>query len=144
MNRRATFLLAIAGMVGIATRSRRVRAEQGPTQSGGVASAATTNEADGSRNPKAASASQFQNLKMVGAEHQVVTIHHHRNTFEITTADGQNAVLLDANLRIKIDSTDNGPPAGRPVILPGGAMGDRATLFFASSAEIGALIKDRS
>jgi cytochrome c len=143
MNRRATFMLAIAGVVGIATRSRRARAEQIPTESGGVGSTATANEVDGLRNPKAASASQFQNLKMVGAEHQVVIIHHHRNTFEVTTADGRNAVLPDVNLRIKIDSSDNGPPAGRPVILPGGAMGDRATLFFASPAEISTLIKDR-
>ena len=44
----------------------------------------------------------------------------------------------------KIDSTDRGPLTGKPVILPGGMMGDRATVFFAAPAEIVTLIKHRS
>jgi len=143
MNRRATFLLAIAGVFSVGTRSSRARAESRPTESDELMSAATADEAGGLRGAKAESASQFQNLKTVGSERQVVTIHHHRNAFEVMTADGRNAVFPDASLRIKIDSSDNGPPAGRPVILPGGMMGDRATVFFASPAEISELIKYR-
>ena len=140
MNRRATLLLAIGAGVGLATQSSRVRAESGTTESDRSMSATPT-ETGGLRNPKTASAPQFQNLKAVGSEHQVVTIHHHRNTFEIMTADGRNAVFADADLRLKIDSSDNGPSSGKPVILPGGMMGDRATVFFASPVEISDLIR---
>jgi hypothetical protein len=136
MNRRSAFMLAIGGAVGLATG--RARAEPGTTESGG-AMPATANEASGLRSPK----SQFQNLKAVGSDRQVVTIRHDRDTFEVTTADGRSTVFPGVNLRFKIDSSANGPPASRPVILPGGMMGDRATVFFASAAEIGALIRYR-
>jgi cytochrome c len=85
--------------------------------------------------------SQLQNLKAVGSDRQVVTIHHDRDTLEVRTADGRSAVFQAVDLRFKVDSSDNGPPAGRPVILPGGMMGDRATVFFASAAEISDLIR---
>jgi hypothetical protein len=136
MNRRSTFMLAIGGAVGLATQSGRARAELGTTESGG-AMPATIDETGGLRSPK----SQLQNLKAVGSDRQVVTIRHDRDTFEIRTADGRSAVFPSVNLRFKIDSSDNGPPAGGPVILPGGVMGDRATVFFASAAEIGELIR---
>jgi cytochrome c len=120
LNRRATVMLAIGGALGLASQSTSARAETRMTKP------------------------QFQNLKAVGSKHQIVTIHHHGNTFEVATADGRNAVFPDANLRFKIDSSDNGPPAGRPVIVPGGMMGDRATVFFASPVEISTLIKTQS
>jgi hypothetical protein len=135
MNRRSTFMLAIGGAVGIATRAR---AEPGTTARDG-AMPGTTNEASGLRSPEP----KFPNLKAVGSDRQVVTIRHDRDTFEVTTADGRSTVFPAVNLRFKIDSSDNGPPAGRPVILPGGMMGDRATVFFASAAEIGELVKYR-
>jgi hypothetical protein len=138
MDRRATFMLAIGGAVGLATQSGRARAEPGTTERDG-AMPGTTNEANSLRSPK----SQFQNLKAIGSDRQVVTIRHDRDTFEVTTADGRSTVFPAVNLRFKIDSGDNGPPVGRPVILPGGMMGDRATVFFASAAEIGELIKYR-
>ena len=143
MNRRATFLLAAGGVVSVATQSSRARAESRTTEGDGSMSAATMDESGGLRSAKAKAASQSQNLKTLGSDRQVVTIHHHRNTFEVMTADGRNAVFPDADLRFKIDSSDNGPPAGRPVILPGGMMGDRATVFFASPAEISDLISYR-
>jgi cytochrome c len=138
MNRRSTFMLAIAGAAGLATQSGRARAEPGATESGS-AMPATTNETGGVRGPKP----QFQNLKAVGSDRQVVTIRHDRDTFEVATADGRSIIFPGVNLRFKIDSSDNGPPTGRPVILPGGMMGDRATVFFASATEIGELVKYR-
>jgi hypothetical protein len=135
MNRRATFMLAIGGAVGLATQSGRARAEPGTTESG-VAMPTATNEIGGlSTKP------QFQNLEAVGSDRQVVTIRHDGDTFEVTTADGRSTVFPAVNLRFKIDSSDSGPPVGRPVILPGGMIGDRATVFFASAAEIGELIR---
>ena len=141
MDRRATFMLAIGGVVSMASQSTRARAEVGMTEGDGTMSAATPDETGGLRTAKASSSSQFQNLKAVGSEHQVVAIHHHRNTFEIMTVDGRNAVFADADLRLKIDSSDNGPSSGKPVILPGGMTGDRATVFFASPVEISDLIR---
>jgi hypothetical protein len=114
LNRRSTLMLAIGGIFGLATRAR--------------AEPATT---------------QVPNLKAVGSDRQVAAIRHDREIFEVATADGRSTVFPAVNLRFKIDASDNGPPAGRPVILPGGMMGDRATVFFASAAEIGELIKYR-
>ena len=143
VNRRATFMLGIGSVIGLATQSSHARAESRATNGDGAMPAATT-DAGNSGNPKAASASQFQNLKAIGPDRQVASIHHNRNAVEIVTADGRRAVYADADLRIKIDASDKGPSAGRPVILPGGMMGDRATIIFASPAEISALIKQRS
>lgn len=120
MNRRTTFLFAVGGVAGLASQSRAAIAESHPKTS------------------------QLQNLKALEAGRRVVAIHHRRDTFEVLTADGRTAVFSAVDLRFKIDSGDNGPPAGRPVILPGGMMGDRATVFFASAAEIGQLIEHRS
>lgn len=120
LNRRTTVALVIGGIFGLGSRPS-------------PASATT-------RMPR----SKLQNLKLVGIERQVVSIHHRGNRFEVTTADGRNAAFPDFNLHFKIDASDNGPPAGRPVILPGGMMGDRVTVFFASPREIGALIEHRA
>jgi cytochrome c len=90
---------------------------------------------------KTGSAPQFQNLKEVGPERQVVAIHYHQDTYKVTTADGRRADFWEANLRFKIDSGNTGPLTCKPVILPTGMMGDRASVFFASPAEISAQIK---
>jgi cytochrome c len=87
---------------------------------------------------------QFQNLKEVGPERQVVAIRYHQDTYTVATADGRSTHFWEANLRFKIDSSGNGPAAGRPVILPTGMMGDRASVFFTSPAEISALIKQQA
>jgi hypothetical protein len=138
MNRRSTFMLAIGAAAGLATQSGRASAEPATTERDG-AMPATTKKASGLRSPKP----QFQNLKAVESDRHVVTILHDRDTFEVTTADERSTVFPAVNLRFKIDSSDNGPPIGRPVILPGGMMGDRATVFFASAAEIGELVRYR-
>lgn len=88
--------------------------------------------------------SPLQNLKVLGPERQVVAIRYHRDLFEVQTADGRNTAIAAVNLHFKIDPSDDGPLAGRPVMLPGGMMGDRATVFFASPSEIGALIERKS
>jgi hypothetical protein len=88
MNRRATFMPAIGGAVGLATQSRRAHAEPDTADIGG-AIPATTNETGGVRSPKP----QFQNLKAVGSDRQVMTIHHDRDTLEVRTADGGSAVI---------------------------------------------------
>jgi cytochrome c len=98
----------------------------------------------GAATPTMASASQVKNLKAVGPQGQVLAIRHNGRKFQITTADGRSIVFQAVDLRFKIDVSDDGPSFGKPVILPGGMKGDRATIFFASPAEIGALIKEES
>lgn len=71
----------------------------------------------------------------------MTAIQHRGDTFEVTTADGRKAAFRQTNLRIKIDTSDHGPFAGKPVILPGGMMGDRVTVFFALPMEVATLIK---
>ena len=120
MNRRAAFLLGIGSAIGLAWQAKPTRAE--------------------TRTAK----SPLQNLKVLGPERQVVAIRHHCGLFEVKTADGRNTAIATVNLHFKIDSSDDGPSAGRPVMLPGGMMGDRATVFFASPLEIGTIVKHQS
>ena len=126
MSRRATLTLAIVGATGLAPRGVLADAED---------------RTKGESRP--ATAPALRDLKLIGPGGQVTGIGHVGNTFEIRTADGQRTSFSEANLRFKIDSSAFGPLTGRPVILPGGMIGDRATVFFASAAEIGVLMKWR-
>jgi cytochrome c len=88
-----------------------------------------------------AAAPQFPDLKKLGPEHQVRAIRYCHDTYEVTTADGKVLAFWEANLRFKTDSSDAGPPSGKPAIMPAGMMGDRASVYFAAPEEIGAFIK---
>jgi cytochrome c len=88
-----------------------------------------------------AASSGFQDLKKLGAERQILAIRYCHDTYKVTTADGQIADFWEANLRLKTDSSDTGPLAGKPIILPAGMMGDRASVFFAAPEEISTFIK---
>jgi hypothetical protein len=138
MNRRRTLMLAIAGVAGIASPSTWVGAG---TEGGRRKLAAASDEASDTRGTRAEVTTKFQNLKTVGPELQVVSIQHHQDAYSVTTADGRNEDYWEANLRFKIDSSDTGPLVGKPIILAAGSAGDRASVFFASPAEISALIK---
>ena len=84
---------------------------------------------------------QFPDLKKLGPEHQVQAIRYCRDTYHVETADGKTEDYWEANLRFKTDSSVLGPLGGRPVIMPAGMMGDRASVFFTAPEEIGAFIK---
>lgn len=89
----------------------------------------------------AAMSPQFTDLKKVGPDKQVTSIRICHDSYFVMTADGKTADFWEPNLRFKTDSSDTGPLAGKPVILPAGMMGDRASVFFASSDEITPFIK---
>jgi len=93
--------------------------------------------------PAPAMGAGFQDLKKLGADRQVQTITYCRATYHVTTADGKTTDFWEANLRLKTDSSDTGPLAGKPIILPAGMMGDRASVFFAAPEEIGTFIKNQ-
>lgn len=84
---------------------------------------------------------QFTDLKKIGPNKQVTSIRICHDGYFVTTADGRTADFWEPNLRFKTDSSDTGPLAGKPVILPAGMMGDRASVFFASPDEITPFIK---
>ncbi len=137
MNRRATLMFVIGGVAGIASSSA-ISAEFHQKKGSGRTSTAPPHDVGGVR---IGSAPQFQNLKEVGPDRQVVTIYYNRDTYKVTTADGRSTDFWEGNLRFKIDSSDIGPLTGKPVILPSGMMGDRASVFFTSPAEMSAMIK---
>ena len=83
----------------------------------------------------------FQDLKKLGADRQVQSIRYCRDTYHVTTANGQTNDFWEANLRFKTDSSNTGPVAGKPVILRAGMVGDRASVFFAAPDEISTFIK---
>ncbi|HVB16784.1 MAG TPA: c-type cytochrome [Stellaceae bacterium] len=85
----------------------------------------------------------FKDLKKLGPEHQVEAIRYCRDTYHVITADGRTADFWEANLRFKTDSSDTGPLPGKPVIMPAGMMGDRASVFFAAPDEFSTFVKDQ-
>ena len=141
MNRRATLMLALGGIAGLASPSAGAGAEVHRKKGSRRTSTATVSDVGDTRSMKTGLVPQFRNLKEVGPDRQVVTIHYDQDTYRVTTADGRSAAFWEANLRFKIDSSDSGPLSGKPVILPTGMMGDRASVVFASPAELSAFIK---
>src|SRR5260370_28415358 len=87
MNRRATLMLVVGGVAGIAAPSARADADIRKKGDGRGTSAATSDRARGTRDMKIGSAPQFQNLKEVGPERQVVAIRYQQDTYKVTTAD---------------------------------------------------------
>jgi hypothetical protein len=93
-------------------------------------------------NGKAGRASgPFPDLKSVGTDRQVRSIAYSRGAYRVTNADRETGYFLESALRFKVDSSDLGPRAGTPVILPAGTDGDRFYVVFASPEEISGLIR---
>ncbi|MGH7064327.1 MAG: c-type cytochrome [Stellaceae bacterium] len=88
-------------------------------------------------------AAHFRDLKKLGPDRQVRSIRNCRDSYFVTTADGKTAAFWEPNLRFKTDSSDTGPLIGKPVIMPAGMMGDRASVFFATADEISPFVKRR-
>jgi len=74
---------------------------------------------------------------------QVTALRYCRDTYRVTTAAGETFKFWEFNLRFKTDSSSKGPPKGRPVIVGSGMRGDRASLVFATPAEISVFIEDK-
>jgi cytochrome c len=82
-------------------------------------------------------------LKDIAPRLLVTAIRLCGDTYHVTTGDGATRLFWEFNLRFKTNSSPEGPHAGKPAILRAGMMGDRATVVFASPAEIGAFIQIR-
>lgn len=86
-------------------------------------------------------ANQRADLKHAETRYVVTAIRYCRDTYRVTTADGETEAFWESNLRFKTDSSDLGPRPDAPVLLGAGMMGDRAFVVFAKPEEFGAFIK---
>jgi cytochrome c len=84
---------------------------------------------------------EVPNLKKLEASDRVAAIRYCRDTYRVTTADGETNDFWERNLRFKTDSSGEGPEKGAPALVGAGMMGDRASVIFAAPEEISALIK---
>ena len=69
------------------------------------------------------------------------SIKHCGDAYTVETADGRKQKVWEFNLRFKTDSSKLGPSPGKPVVIGAGMQGDRASVVFASPAEISSFIK---
>jgi cytochrome c len=80
------------------------------------------------------------NLKKLDNASRVQSVRYCRDTYEITTADGNKRKFFERNLRFKTDSSNDGPTGGAPALVPAGMMGDRADVIFAAPEEFGRFV----
>lgn len=88
-------------------------------------------------------APKLPNLKQAPAENQVKTMRYCRDSYFVTLATGETVPFWEFNLRLKTDSSTNGPAKGKPVLVGAGMRGDRASVVFANPDEIGRFIEQR-
>ncbi len=81
------------------------------------------------------------NLKKLDSKDRVQTIRYCRDTYRVTTADGNTRDFWERNLRFKTDSSSDGPEKEAPAIVGAGMMGDRASVIFAAPEEISVFIR---
>ena len=76
-------------------------------------------------------------------EGRVSSIRHCGDSYFIATADGQEALFWEKNVRIKIDSAETGPPAGVPVVLGAGMRGDRVSVIFKNIEDLRTFLQEK-
>jgi cytochrome c len=77
------------------------------------------------------------------AAQTVVSVRHCRNTFFLLTADGIERPIWETNLRLKVDTGPAGPKGEKPVLMPSGMQGDKASLIFSDPSQISAIIEKK-
>ncbi|MGH7485142.1 MAG: c-type cytochrome, partial [bacterium] len=76
------------------------------------------------------------NLKKLDPDEHVQAITYCKDTYTVTTASGQTRKFWERNLRLKTDTSGDGPEKKAPALLRAGMMGDRADIIFADPSEI--------
>jgi cytochrome c len=84
---------------------------------------------------------QAPNLRNPDSAVRVQAITYCKDTYTITTANGQTRKFWERNLRLKTDSSGDGPEKNAPGLVPAGMMGDRADVIFADPSEISGFVK---
>jgi cytochrome c len=77
----------------------------------------------------------------VGPNNRITSIRYCGDTYTVDVETGESHPFWEFNLRFKTDSSDKGPEAGHPVLIPASMMGDRAFVVFAAPEEISRLIE---
>jgi len=80
------------------------------------------------------------NLKILEPEDRVHAITHCKDTYSVTTADGQTHKFWERNLRLKTDGSSDGPERNAPALVGAGMAGDRADVIFADPSDISPFI----
>jgi cytochrome c len=83
---------------------------------------------------------QVPNLKKLDPADRVQAITYCKDTYTVTTANGQTRKFWERNLRLKTDASVDGPEKNAPALLNAGMMGDRADVIFAEPSEISPFI----
>lgn len=83
---------------------------------------------------------QVPNLKKLGPADRVQAITYCKNTYTVTTANGETHKFWERNLRLKTDASSDGPEKKVPALIGAGMMGDRADIIFAEPSEISPFI----
>lgn len=81
-------------------------------------------------------------LKALTPKQQVTAIRHCADGYFVTLGTGNTYPFWEFNLRFKTDTSEYGPPKGKPAILQAGMRGDRASVIFSAPEEISAFIKE--
>lgn len=105
--------------------------------------AAPPARAEGAGGMGGMSGGQVQNLKLLKPTNLVRSITYCKDSYTVTTADGQAHKFWERNLRLKTDSSEDGPAKNAPALVGAGMMGDRADVIFADPAEISATISSQ-
>ena len=83
---------------------------------------------------------QVPNLKKLDPADRVQSITYCKDTYAVTTVNGQTRKFWERNLRLKTDASGDGPEKNAPALINAGMMGDRADVIFADPSEISPLI----
>jgi cytochrome c len=86
---------------------------------------------------------QVLNLKKLDPADRVQAITYCKDTYTITTANGQSRKFWERNLRLKTDASSDGPEKNAPALVKAGMVGDRADVIFADPSEISQFIKGK-
>jgi cytochrome c len=76
-------------------------------------------------------------------EVRVTAIRHCRDSYFVTTANGVETPYWEMNVRLKLDTRETGPQAGRPEIVGAGMVGDRVSIVFSSLQELSRFITEK-
>lgn len=86
---------------------------------------------------------QVPNLKKLDPAARVQEITYCKDTYTVTTANGQVRKFWERNLRLKTDASGDGPEKNAPALVGAGMTGDRADVIFADPSEISPFIASK-
>jgi cytochrome c len=86
---------------------------------------------------------EVPNLKRLDPADRVQSITHCKDTYTVTTANGETHKFWERNLRLKTDTSSDGPQKNAPALVGAGMAGDRAAVIFAEPSEISPFIAAR-